>query len=141
MADDENIEVFQSITGADEETAANCLEAFEGNLDRAVSHFLDAGAGAHAPKPRQKPERSGAARVNGSRVNRQSEIDAAVERKAYAVKQRATIEARETEQRHNQGDAEEDAALQQALAASNMASGKSKCSPWLDHWARWPPPA
>lgn len=134
MANDENMDVFQSITGADAESAANCLEAFEGDLDRAVSHFLDTGA---TTKPRHTAERSGAARVNGSVEGKKSQRDIAIDRKARAAKQRATIEARNADQRHNQGYVEEEAALQQALAASNMASGKPQFCFWLslDHWS------
>lgn len=123
MACQEDIDVFQSITGADLETAEHCLEAFEGNMDRAVSHFLDARA---IPAPRHKRNEA-AARANGSTAHHNSYVNDEDARMPSRAGRKSGADTKHADpsntQQRNQSHIEEEAALQEALAASTVTAG------------------
>lgn len=125
MACQEAVSLFQSTTGADAETAEHCLEAFEGDLDRAVSHYFDASSPPGAPPPAETTHTASSPppAINVDLDDEEMAASSAREVRQAASLSEADRAARLEAQRRNQGHLEEEEALQQALAASRMPAG------------------
>lgn len=127
MADADKLATFQSITGADDETAQHVVESFGGDLDRAVNFFLENGEQGVATLQSFRPPAQPQAAAQPAPIDLEEDdepvlvpsqspdMDAAAQ---FAAQQEAAAE-----HRRNQGWLEEEAALQQALEASKVTAG------------------
>mmetsp|Transcript_12266 Transcript_12266/g.36862 ORF Transcript_12266/g.36862 Transcript_12266/m.36862 type:complete len:466 (+) Transcript_12266:280-1677(+) len=125
MASEEAVQLFQSTTGADVQTAQHCLEAFEGDLDRAVSHYFDSSTSPGFPVAAStNPVGPGHPHpVSLDSDEEEMTMPAALDAAPGASGCEADDAARAAAHRRNQGYLEEEKALEAALAASRVAAG------------------
>ena len=121
MADPEKLATLSAITGADDNAAHMILNSFNGDLERAVDYVMENGEQGVAALSAFTPVSDAAQALEASD---EEPIDLS---SPSPMAQAAARHAAEVQLR-NRGWQEEEAALQQALAASKMTAGAGAAS-------------
>ena len=122
MSDAEKLETFQSVCGADEETATHVLESFGGDLDRAVNFFMENGEQGLATLQSFRPREPQHAAAPPGPIDLDEDNDEPIVLPSPSPDQQQTRDEAAEQARRNQGWLEEEAALQQALEASKVTA-------------------